>query len=275
MTTSPFLSRRERFETVASTNDIVAGWLDAGADEVCVASADVQTAGRGRRGRTWVAPPGAALLVSAGFRPSWIEPDRTWRVAATASLAMADAAEDVAGLPDRAILLKWPNDLVIVDPDGAEAGAPVARKVGGVLGEAADAGTHGARVVVGIGMNAGWPADAFPADLAPAMTRLPVASGGRPVDAEALLDAWIDRLEARIEALRAGRFDVADWTARQLIRRMRVRLAHGTDPADTGEEVLAIGADPLTGALVVEDPSAEGGERQVHAGEIARLVAGV
>ncbi len=144
-----------------------------------------------------------------------------------------------------------------------------------MLGEAFEAGTPDARVVVGIGVNAGWARADFPPELASTMTSLSVASGGRPVDPEALLEAWLDRLEPRIVALRAGRFDVADWTARQLIRRTRVRLVHGTDPADAGEEVVAIGADPLTGALVVEDPAAEGGERQVHAGEIARLVAGV
>jgi biotin-[acetyl-CoA-carboxylase] ligase BirA-like protein len=271
VTNAPFISRRERFDTVASTNDIVAGWLDAGAAEVCIASADVQTAGRGRRGRTWLAPAGAALLVSAGFRPDWIGPERTWRIAATASLAMADAAEDVAGLPDRAVRLKWPNDLVVVD--AAEDGGAI-RKVGGVLGEATDAGTPAARVVVGIGVNAGWEAADFPAELAGTMTSLAVASGGRPVDAETLLDAWLDRLEPRIEALRAGRFDVADWTARQLVGRTRVRLLRGTDP-DDAEEVDALGVDPLTGALIVVDLAAPGGERSVHAGEIVRLVAGV
>jgi BirA family biotin operon repressor/biotin-[acetyl-CoA-carboxylase] ligase len=287
VTTAPFISRIERLASVPSTNDVVAGWLDAGVGEVCVASADVQTAGRGRRGRTWVAPPGAALLVSAGFRPTWIEPDRAWRIAATVSLAMADAAEDVAGLPDRTVLLKWPNDLVIVggddadpDPDpGTDAGrdarrdAPAARKLGGVLGEARGIGSPDPRVVVGIGVNAGWRAADFPADLAATMTSLEVASGGRPVDAATLLTAFLDRLEARIEALRAGRFDVADWTARQLVRRMRVGLVHGSDASDV-EEVVAIGADPLTGALVVEDPGAASGERQIHAGEVARLVAG-
>jgi BirA family biotin operon repressor/biotin-[acetyl-CoA-carboxylase] ligase len=271
VTTSPFLSRNERLARVPSTNDVVAGWLDAGTPEVCVASAEVQTAGRGRMGRTWVAPPGAALLVSVGFRPTWIDPERAWRIAATVSLAMADAAEDVAGLADRAVLLKWPNDLVIADPTGA---GRAIRKLGGVLGDAAGVGTSDPRVVVGIGVNAGWRKADFPPDLAAGMTSLEVASGGRQIDAVALLQAFLDRLEPRIEALRAGRFDVADWTARQLVRRTRVRLVRGTDP-DDAEEVVALGADPLTGALVVEDLHAVGGERQVHAGEIARLVAEV
>ena len=269
MISSPLVSRSERFAAIPSTNDVVAGWLAGGVAEVCLAVADEQTAGRGRMGRTWVAPPGTSLLASLGFRPAWIAPDRAWRIAATVSLAMADAAEDVAGLPDRTVRLKWPNDLVAADPTGE---APL--KLGGVLGEAMGIGTHEPRVVVGIGVNAGWSAADFPPDLAASMTSLSVLGGGRPVASEDLLGAFLARLEPRIEALRDGRFDVADWTARQLVRRTPVRLVHGTDP-DDGEDVVAIGADPLTGALVVEDATAPGGERQVHAGEILHLRTGV
>jgi BirA family biotin operon repressor/biotin-[acetyl-CoA-carboxylase] ligase len=268
--TSPSLiSRSERFAAIPSTNDVVAGWLADGVSEVCVAVADAQTAGRGRMGRTWVAPSGTSLLASLGFRPAWIAVDRTWRIAATVSLAMADAAEDVAGLPDRTVRLKWPNDLVALDPAG---GGPL--KLGGVLGEASGIGSDDPRLVVGIGVNVDWAAADFPADLAATMTSLTVLSGGRPVAADDLLAAFMARLEPRIEALRDGRFDVSDWTARQLVRRTPVRLVQGADVAD-GEDVVAIGVDPLTGALVVEDAAAPGGERQVHAGEILHLRAGV
>ena len=75
--------------------------------------ADEQTAGRGRAGRRWVAPAGGALLLSVGFRPTWLEPERAWRLAAVVSLAMAEAAESIAGLPGGRVRLKWPNDLVI------------------------------------------------------------------------------------------------------------------------------------------------------------------
>lgn len=273
MTSSSVVSHSERFAAIPSTNDVVAGWLAEGVAEVCMAVADEQTAGRGRMGRTWLAPPGTSLLASLGFRPTWIAADRAWRIAATVSLAMADAAEDVAGLPDRTIRLKWPNDLVAVDPAVGAAGEGP-RKLGGVLGEATGIGSDDPRVVVGIGVNAGWRGADFPPDLAGSMTSLSVLGGGRPVAADDLLGAFLARLEPRIEALRDGRFDVADWTARQLVRRTPVRLVHGTDPGD-GEDVVAIGADPLTGALVVEDATAPGGERQVHAGEILHLRTGV
>ena len=270
---TPFLARQERFARVASTQDVVRGWLDEGTPEVCLALADEQTAGRGRAGRTWIAPPGSALLLSLGFRPTWLAPGHAWRLAATVSLAMADAAEDAAGLHDRTVRLKWPNDLVVEDaqdasPDPAAGDPGVVRKLGGVLGESDALGTAAPRVIVGIGLNTDWAADGFPVDLAPVMTSLRVASGGRPIDAAILLDGFLSRLEARIEALRVGRFDVGDWAARQVTTGRLVRLE---GHAHAAEECLAVGVDPATGALIVADEAAPGGERAIHAGEVTRV----
>ena len=269
---TPFIARQERFAQVDSTQDVIRAWLAAGTPEVCLAVADEQAAGRGRSGRTWVAPPGRALLLSLGFRPTWLDPERAWRLAATVSLAMADAAEDAAGLRDRAIRLKWPNDLVIEDDapgdGGTGSGGGAVRKLGGVLGETDGLGTAAPQVVVGIGVNADWAAGDFPADLAATMTSLSAASGGRPIHLAVLLDGFLSRLEARVEALRAGRFDVGDWGARQLTTGRFVRLeAHGP----VAEERLAVGVDPATGALLVADETAPGGERAVHAGEVTRI----
>jgi BirA family transcriptional regulator, biotin operon repressor / biotin---[acetyl-CoA-carboxylase] ligase len=279
---TPFLARAERFRSVGSTNDVVRAWLREGTPEVCLAVADEQTAGRGREGRTWVAPPGAALLQSIGFRPTWLLPERTWRLAATVALAMADAAEEAAGLPDLAIRLKWPNDLVIVtagedallvgelDPVKAAATlqGPLAwRKLGGVLGESEGLGTDDPRVVVGIGINAGWRAREFPPELAATMTSLHEASGGRPIDLALLHDGFTGRLEGRIEALRAGFFDLATWLARQVTTGHDVSLH-----TERGVRIVrALGLDAATGALVVADPAAPSGERLVHAGDIVHL----
>jgi BirA family biotin operon repressor/biotin-[acetyl-CoA-carboxylase] ligase len=259
--TPPFVSRQERFAVVGSTNDIVRGWLADGTPEVCLAVADEQTAGRGRNGRTWEAPPGAALLLSLGFRPAWLAPEQVWRLAATVSLAMADAAEEVAGLPDRAITLKWPNDLYAAVDDEP-------RKVAGVLGETDGLGGPDPRAVIGIGVNADWTADAFPPELAGTMTSLREASHGRPIDLAMLLDAFLSRLEVRIEALRGGRFDVADWTERQLTTGHDVELEQ---PGGTRTRHRALGVDVRSGGLVVEDPEADAGERIVHVGEIRRV----
>ena len=267
-----FLARQERFATVGSTNDVVRAWLAEGTPEVCLAIADEQSAGRGRAGRTWTAPVGAALLLSLGFRPTWLSPDRVWRLAATISLAMADAAEEVAGLADRAIRLKWPNDLVAETVGPALPVAPQVatevRKLAGLLGETDGLGGPDPRAVIGLGLNTDWSAAAFPPALAGSMTSLREASSGRPIDHVALLDAFLGRLEVRIAALRDGRFDVGDWTGRQLTTGRDVDL---TDPDGTVRTVRALGVDSGTGALVVEDPTAPTGERQVVVGEIRHV----
>ena len=283
------ISRLERLGAVGSTNDTVRDWLADGQPEVCVAVADEQTAGRGREGRVWTAPPGAGLLLSCGFRPSWLAPERVWRLGATVALAMCDAAEEAAGLPVGSVRLKWPNDLVVetAGPNALLAGvvseaaaaarlaSPLElRKVAGVLGESRGLGTGDPQAVVGIGVNADWAAADFPAELAPTMTSLREASGGRPIDREALLDAFLGYLGTRLDALRAGYFDLATWASRQTLTGRLVRL-DGYAPAG-GDELLVEGVDGTTGALVVA-PAAGGEMRLVHAGEVvhARLAVGV
>ena len=290
---SPFFSRQEHFERTRSTNDVVSGWLAAGEPEVCLATADEQTGGRGREGRTWTAPPGSSLLLSLGFRPRWLAADRTWQIAAVIALAMADAAEEVAGLADGAVRLKWPNDLVVeftregpageeedddslraaeVSGDGSadQATATRVRKLAGVLGETTGLGTDDPCVVIGIGINADWRRDAFPPDLAAAMTSLRDASGGRPIDRVQLLDGFLGRLEMRVDGLRKGHFAISDWQDRQITTGRSVDLVHAGGDRTT---VRAVGVDSHSGGLVVEDG---GRDRVVHSGEILHVrLAGV
>jgi BirA family biotin operon repressor/biotin-[acetyl-CoA-carboxylase] ligase len=259
----PRVRRREQFGAVPSTNDVVRDWLAAGQPEICVAVADEQTAGRGRNGRTWSAPAGAGLLVSLGFRPVWLPPDRVWRLAAIASLAMADAAEASAGLSAGTVLLKWPNDLVAAADDPAEL-----RKLGGVLGETDGLGTSDPRAVVGLGVNGDWPAAEFPSDLADAMTSLRELAGDRSIDSAALLEAFLSRLEARVDDLHAGRFDADGWAGRQATTGQAIELAM---PDGATRSVTGRGVDPESGALRFDDPTTPGRERSVVVGEIRRV----
>ena len=126
-----------RFPSIDSTNTWVMGEARAGAPEGLVAVADHQTAGRGRLGRTWEAPPGANLLMTVLLRPGPDVPPHL-SVAAVA-LAGRSAAQSVAGV---SCGLKWPNDLVLDD----------GRKLAGVLAETDGDGA----VAVGIGLNVGW-----------------------------------------------------------------------------------------------------------------------
>ncbi|HUG47379.1 MAG TPA: biotin--[acetyl-CoA-carboxylase] ligase [Candidatus Limnocylindria bacterium] len=264
MTAPTFLSRLERFETVDSTQRVVREWLDAGTPEVAVAVAAHQSAGRGRQGRSWSAPGGAALLLSAGFRPTTLLAHHGWRLAATLSLAMLDAAEEAAGLKDDTLWLKWPNDIVADASDGRLV------KVAGVLGEAAGEAERVESAVVGIGVNTDWPAELFPPELAPSMSSLREVAGGRPIDNEQLLESFLDRLEPRYEALRTGSFDAGGWSRRQRTTGRQVEV-------ESGAEVLrgeALGVDPESGALIVQH---EGGRRHVASGEVlrCRIIAGL
>ncbi len=275
-------AKLERFEVVESTNDIVSRWLDEGVPEVCVAIADEQTAGRGRSGRTWTAPRHAALLCSLGFRPTYLDPSRLWQLAATVSLAMAEAVEEVSGAPPGTVRLKWPNDLVVADGDSV-------RKLAGVLGETVGAGTDDPRVVIGIGVNAGWHREDFPPELAASMTSVAeLAEGTGAADTarpsagvhstetvtaarslrENLLDGLVQRLRVRLDHLRSGTFPAAEWRDRQLTNGAVVRLER---PDGSAELVRALDVDADSGALVIDSLSGEWPARSITVGEISHL----
>ena len=101
------------------------------------------------------------------------------------------------------------------------------------------------------------------------MTSLREASSGRPIDHAALLDAFLGRLEVRAEALRRGRFDVADWTGRQLTTGRDVELVA---PDGSVESVRALGVDVSSGALVVDGQGGDAAdERHVLVGEVRHV----
>ncbi|CAN5779520.1 N/A [soil metagenome] len=262
MVAPSFLSRLERFGQVDSTQRIVREWLAAGTPGVCVALADEQTAGRGRLDRDWTAPSGAALLVSVGLTPNRLSLRHAWRLAATVSLAMLDAAEAAAGLRDATLWIKWPNDLVADGPDGR------LLKLAGVLGETRSEGDRVTSAVIGMGVNVDWPAAAFPKDLAPFMSSLREVSGGRPVDRDVVLEGWLDRLEPRLEALSRGAFDAGGWSMRQRTtgRRVEVDLGGGIVSGS------AVGVDPESGALLVQADGLDGLQAPlaIDSGEVVR-----
>jgi BirA family biotin operon repressor/biotin-[acetyl-CoA-carboxylase] ligase len=257
-----FVSRFEWQPVVGSTNDVVSGWLAEGVPEVCIAVADEQTAGRGRSGRTWTAARGAGLLLSAGFRPTWLGEEHAWRIAAAVALAMAEAGDEIADLAPGTIRLKWPNDLVADVP-----GRGVC-KLAGALGESVGLGGADPRVVVGIGVNAGWPRAAFPPELADSMTSLAELAGRDEIDRRALAEAFLARLEPLVDELRGRRFAAGAWLARQLTNGRPVRLER---PDGVVETLVAVGVDPETGALLVRDPAVPDEVRSVVVGEIRHL----
>jgi BirA family biotin operon repressor/biotin-[acetyl-CoA-carboxylase] ligase len=187
------------FERIDSTNRYLLQCAAEGAAEGVVAVADEQTAGRGRLGRTWVAPAGSALLVSVLLRPQ-LPLDRTHLVTLAAGLAAIEAIGELSGVPAG---LKWPNDVVVDD-----------RKLAGILAEADGAGA----VIVGMGCNVR--PDALPDELA----SIAVAVN---VDREQLLASWLRAYDARLSALETVVPEAITRSA-TLGRRVRVELAQET-----------------------------------------------
>jgi biotin-(acetyl-CoA carboxylase) ligase len=205
-----------------------------------------------------MAPPKTALLLSVGFTPEHLDADHGWRLGAIVSLAMRDAAEDVAGLKDGTIWLKWPNDLVADAEDGS------LRKVAGLLGETVTEGDQITSAVIGIGINSDWRASDFPWALAPSMTSLRELAGRRPINNDELLNAFLDRLEPRYEALAKGQFDAGGWSQAQRTtgRKISVEVAGRLIDGAGG------GVDPETGELILT--AANGKTYAVDSGEVVR-----
>jgi BirA family biotin operon repressor/biotin-[acetyl-CoA-carboxylase] ligase len=141
-------------EETTSTNDVALELAARGAEEGTCVVALAQTAGRGRRGRSWTSPPGAGVYFTVVLRPAAhalsAEDGAPSRITLVAAVAVADAIEAVSGLSPQ---IKWPNDLVIHHGRDAETGAWRRRKLAGILTEGAVAGGDVQHVVVGIGVN--------------------------------------------------------------------------------------------------------------------------
>ena len=184
-----FASRVSWHAETGSTNADAAALADAGAPEGCVVLADLQTAGRGRLGRSWSSPAGTGIYASVLFRP---KPRVARMLTIAAGVALAEAIETVAGIVP---VLKWPNDLYL--GGGLQSG----RKVAGILAEAGVSSGE-TWVVIGFGINV-LPVS-FPHELASRATSLE-SELGRPVDRGELFAACLVQLAARYLDLRAGR----------------------------------------------------------------------
>ena len=242
-----FGSPHRHFGRTDSTNTRARELAAAGAPHGTVVTAAEQSAGRGRQGRSWTAPPNKALLYSAIIRP--LE-ERHVLLPLAVPLAVCEVAEHLN--PDLQCKVKWPNDIHV---EG--------RKLAGVLVEARP---QDGWAVIGIGLNLYMEDQDFPADLRDRATSVfteyrrtqergpagpsPLLSGGPP-----LLGPLNNRLEhwARAEPDEV----LAAWRARDALRGRAVAWDGGSGVAD--------GIDDR-GYLVVVTPA--GDRLAVGAGEV-------
>jgi BirA family transcriptional regulator, biotin operon repressor / biotin---[acetyl-CoA-carboxylase] ligase len=193
-----------RLATVDSTQRVAFELGESGAPDGTVVVADTQTAGRGRRGRTWHDEPGDSLLTSIVVRPRSSVRDLP-KLSLAAAVAVADAIGEMTGLTVR---LKWPNDVLM---NG--------RKLAGILLESRIVAEP--IVVVGIGINLRQ--RTFPAALVATATSVQL-EGGPAIEREALLevllaafDGWRERLDAHgFAPVRARWLELAETIGRSV-----------------------------------------------------------
>ena len=229
---------------VDSTNRLLIDAMSAGEASGLVARTDHQTAGRGRRDRTWEAPPGSGLMMSLLLEPvSGVE---GLHLLAT---VVGLAAVEQCRARGADVGLKWPND-VVVAADGPPA------KLAGVLAESVIAGGDVRGVVVGIGLNL-RPVPGRDEALGRRVAVLDRLVGA-PVDAAQLCRDVLGGVERRLALLDAGDAaavrDEVSATSVLIGRPVEIDL----DDAETVRGTVT-GFD-LAGNLVMDD---DGGEQRV------------
>jgi BirA family transcriptional regulator, biotin operon repressor / biotin---[acetyl-CoA-carboxylase] ligase len=202
-----------------STNERAKELAAEGAPHGTLVTADEQTAGRGRQGRLWTAPPGSAVLMSVVLR----ELDE--RLPLTAAVAVCDA------LPVEAAI-KWPNDVWIAG-----------RKVAGILVEGRP---QEGWAVLGVGLNVST--EGFPAELADSATSLHLA--GVDLTPAQVLAALVASLSRWLGAPPARVMDA--WRSLDALRGERVRWAGGEGVADGIDDSGALRVETSSGPVSLD-----------------------
>ena len=239
----------ETVRTTGSTNDDLVARARQGAPNGLVRIAEVQTAGRGRRQRSWYSGPGSAIT----FSLLWDFGGDTRRLSGlplAVGVALVRAFRSV-GLAS--IQLKWPNDLLLAQ-----------RKLGGILIETDSSASHVVRVVIGIGLNLRLPAAVVDRIDQPA-TDLDAA--GLSVERNELLARVLTELYGVLDTFSRNGFAPmrTEW---ERMHAYRDKMARLESSAAAHSEGRVIGVDE-DGALLLET---ETGIQAFHAGDLSLRV---
>jgi BirA family biotin operon repressor/biotin-[acetyl-CoA-carboxylase] ligase len=242
------LRNLEVHESLASTSDrlLEVEDLTPGRFDACLA--EFQSAGRGRRGRHWVAPFASGLCLSI----NWSYRDAPATLAALSLAAGVAALRALARLGFHGVALKWPNDLVHGDA-----------KLGGILIDLRGEAAGPAYVVVGIGVNLRLPAAARERLRAGGVEALDLATLGAPPRRSALAAALIAELSSALAEFGARGMSAfaAEWQDADALAGRQVAVLHGGQSL----EGRACGVDG-DGALLLE---VDGVPRRIVSGEVS------
>lgn len=232
------------FDEVDSTNDVARGLAEDGAQHGELVVAEAQRQGRGRRGRSWLAPRGSSLLFSLVLRPE-LPPARAPELTLAAAVAVCEVLRE-ASFDAR---IKWPNDVLVRG-----------RKVAGILTELSAAPGALRFAILGVGLNVNFERGALPPEVAENATSLRLERG-EPVPRVFLLATLLASIERWLNLLVAEGFEkvAARWSELSATLGARVRVEDGEQRV----EGLAMELDP-SGALLVRD----------DAGHVHRVLAG-
>ncbi len=156
-----FLGKKDRLvilDQVDSTNEEVK--RRGGTPEGLTVAADLQTKGKGRKGRSWSAPSGTGIAVSFSLRPD-MDPDLVSMITLVAGLSCAKAVRKISGTE---ALIKWPNDIVLNK-----------KKLAGILTEFIPEAEKKGYVITGTGINVST--EEFPEELKETATSLYIETG--------------------------------------------------------------------------------------------------
>lgn len=251
---SPLLATRElgrtlhHFDELASTNARAFELAQDGALHGEVVIAEAQTAGKGRRGRSWLSPPGKNLALSIILRPE-IPPSRAPELTLVAAVALAETITE-AGAAAR---IKWPNDVQL---EG--------KKVAGILTELSADTERVHFVIVGLGVNLNTEETDFPPELRELATSLFLARKHQ-VPRALFTAALLTRLEAWLDTWQSEGFG----PVRDAWKRLSSILGHEVLVRSETSELRGVAEDiDDAGALLLR--SADGLHR-VLAGDVEQV----
>ncbi len=237
----------EYFEVTDSTNVRIHEFARQGRKNGLLAVCEEQTLGRGRRGRTWISPPGTGIWMSLLLRPR-IEPQKASMVTIVTALALARAIDEMTDLHPQ---IKWPNDVIVGG-----------RKVSGILTEMSADMDEVHYIVVGIGINANT--EVFDPAIEEMATSLYLA-GGKKIERARLIAAFCEQFERLYEAfLISGDL----WKIKKEYESYLVNIGREVKIIKNREEKIrtALGINEV-GELIVEDRA--GKKETVMSGEVS------